>query len=137
MAQANPRARRIAEQLRQELAEILWREVKDPRVAGVTLTAVEVSSDLEYAKVYYTLLQGNQAEVDQALRRASGFLRTELAGRMRLRMVPRLTFRYDESVARAAHLSELIDKAVEEDRRHHPESADPGGEEASLPQRDI
>jgi ribosome-binding factor A len=115
----NPRARRIAEQIRQELADILWREVKDPRVHGVTLTAVEVTRDLEHAKVWFTMLTGDQAEVEKALQHASGFLRTELAHRMRMRLVPKLRFQYDESVSRGAHLSELIDQAVEEDKRHH------------------
>jgi ribosome-binding factor A len=119
MSNANPRARRIAEQIRQELADILWREMKDPRVSGVTLTAVEVTRDLEHAKVWFTMLSGEQAEVEKALQHATGFLRTELAHRMRMRLVPKLRFQYDESVSRGAHLSELIDQAVEEDRRHH------------------
>jgi len=119
MSHENPRARRIAEQIRQELADILWREMKDPRVAGVTLTAVEVTRDLEHAKVWFTVLSGDQAEVEKALQHASGFLRTELAHRMRMRLVPKLTFQFDESVTRGAHLSELIDQAVEEDKRHH------------------
>lgn len=114
-----PRARRIAEQIRQELAEILWREMKDPRVAGVTLTAVEVSRDLEHAKVWFTVMSGEPADVEKALRHAAGFLRSELAHRMRMRLVPSLKFLYDESVTRGAHLSELIDQAVEEDKRHH------------------
>jgi ribosome-binding factor A len=119
MSSDNPRARRIAEQIRQELADILWREMKDPRVSGVTLTAVEVTRDLEHAKVWFTMLSGEQAEVEKALQHAAGFLRTELAHRMRMRLVPKLKFQYDESVSRGAHLSELIDQAVEEDRRHH------------------
>jgi len=119
MSHETPRARRIAEQIRQELADILWREMKDPRVAGVTLTAVEVTRDLEHAKVWFTVLSGDQAEVEKALQHASGFLRTELAHRMRMRLVPKLKFQFDESVTRGAHLSELIDQAVEEDKRHH------------------
>lgn len=118
MAYINPRARRIAEQIRQELADILWREVKDPRVQGMTITAVEVTSDLEHAKVYFTLLQGDVPEALKTLKRAVGFLRTELAHRMRLRMVPSLTFVHDQSIERGAHLTELINKAVEEDKRH-------------------
>lgn len=119
-----PRARRIAEQIRQELADILWREVKDPRVTGVTLTAVEVTRDLEHAKVWFTMLAGERDEVEKALQHAAGFLRTELAHRMRMRLVPKLKFIYDESVTRGVHLSELIDRAVEEDRRHHQDEAD-------------
>lgn len=122
---AAPRSRRIAEQLRQELADILWREVKDPRVAGISLTAVEVSRDLEHAKVWFTklgvepALEPNAAsEAEQALQRAAGFLRSELAQRMRMRVVPKLKFQFDASIARGAHLSELIDQAIAEDQRH-------------------
>lgn len=114
-----PRSRRVAEQIRQELADILWREVHDPRVKGVTITAVEVSSDLEHAKVWFTMLTGDRQEAERGLKRAVGFMRRELAHRMRLRMVPSLNFHYDESVERGAHLSHLIDEAVEEDKRHH------------------
>ncbi len=113
------RAQRIAEQIRHELALILMREMKDPRIHDVTLTAVEVSPDLEHAKVWYTLLVGEPAEVGKALGHASGFLRTELAHRLRLRTVPRLSFQYDESVERGARLSRLIEEAVEADRAHH------------------
>lgn len=113
-----PRSRRVAEQIRNELADILWREVQDPRVKGVTITAVEVSTDLEHAKVWFTLLTGDAKEAARGLQRAVGFMRRELGHRMRLRMVPSLSFQYDESVERGAHLSHLIDEAVEEDRRH-------------------
>jgi ribosome-binding factor A len=121
-----PRSRRVAEQLRQELADILWREVQDPRVKGVTLTAVEVSSDLEHAKIWFTLLTGDAKEAARGLQRATGFLRRELAHRMR-RMVPSLSFQYDESVERGTRLSHLIDEAVEEDRRHHQDEPDQSG----------
>jgi ribosome-binding factor A len=114
-----PRSRRVAEQLRQELADILWREVQDPRVKGVTITAVEVTSDLEHAKVWFTAMTGEPKEIAKALQHTVGFLRREVAHRMRLRLVPSLTFVYDESVARGAHLSQLIDEAVETDKRHH------------------
>ena len=113
------RAQRIAEQIRHELAVILMRQMKDPRIHDVTLTAVEVSPDLEHAKVWFTLLMGEPAEVGKALGHASGFLRTELAHRLRMRTVPRLSFQYDESVERGARLSRLIEEAVEADRAHH------------------
>lgn len=114
-----PRSRRVAEQIRQELADILWREVQDPRVKGVTINAVEVTSDLEHAKVWFTVMTGDAKEMTKALQRMVGFLRRELAHRMRLRLVPSLTFQYDASVERGAHLSHLIEQAVEEDKRHH------------------
>lgn len=113
------RSRRVAEQIRQELASILMREMKDPRVIGVTFTAVEITSDLEHATVWCTTLSGDHDAALRGLSKAAGFLRTELAHRMKMRTVPRLTFRYDESVERGAHLSKLIDDAVAEDKGHH------------------
>ncbi len=113
-----PRSRRVGEQIRQELADILRREMKDPRVHGVTLTAVEVTQDLEHAKVYFSLLSGEPKAVEQALQHAAGFLRSELSHRLRLRVVPRLSFLFDESLERGNRISRLIDEAVEEDRRH-------------------
>jgi ribosome-binding factor A len=114
-----PRARRVGEQIRQELADILWREMKDPRVTGVTITAVEVNPDLEHAKVYFSLLTGEAKQVTQALQKAAGFLRTELSRRLRLRCVPQLHFQFDESLERGNRISHLIDEAIAEDERHH------------------
>jgi ribosome-binding factor A len=110
-----PRTRRIAEQIQRELAEVIRLELKDPRVAAlVTITDVEVSSDQSHAKVFFTLLGDNQKilETTEGLRRAAGFLRTQLAQRMKLRTVPQLEFRYDASVERGVRLSRLIDEAV-------------------------
>ncbi len=113
-----PRSRRIAEQIQRELSEIIRLELKDPRVGMVTLTDVEVTPDYEHAKVYFTRLAGfgtaagDNQDVTRALQHASGFLRTELAHRMRLRIVPQLIFAYDESVERGVRLSNLIDEAV-------------------------
>ena len=124
MPSHNPRSRRVAEQIHHELTDILRRDMKDPRIAGITINAVEVSSDLEYAKVWYTLFEGESPEIAKALGHANGFLRSELASRMRLRMVPRLTFQYDKSIERGVHLSQLIERAVEDDKRHHHDEDD-------------
>lgn len=120
----NTRSRRVAEQIHHELTDILRRDMKDPRIAGITIHAVEVSSDLEYAKVWFTLMDGESPEIVKALGHANGFLRSELAQRMRLRMVPRLTFQYDKSIERGVHLSQLIERAVEDDKRHHHDEDD-------------
>lgn len=106
------RTDRIAEQLQRELAELLRLEVRDPRVRMVTLTGVEVSRDYSHAKVYYTTLQGENKDVQQGLERASGFLRSQVAHAMKLRVMPQLHFVYDASVERGAHLSQLIDEAI-------------------------
>jgi ribosome-binding factor A len=115
-----PRARRIADQLQRELSDIIRLELKDPRVGMVTLTDVEVSQDYAHAKVFYTVLGESQRieEAGAALQHAAGFLRGQLARRMRLRIVPQLQFKYDASVERGARLSRLIDDAVASDAKH-------------------
>ena len=109
------RSRRIAEQIQRELAGLVRLELKDPRVAGLlTITDVEVSADQSHAKVFFTLL-GDETRVKETttgLTRAAGFLRTQLAQRMKLRTVPTLEFKYDASVERGMKLSRLIDEAV-------------------------
>lgn len=95
---------------------VLMRETKDPRIHDVTLTAVEVTPDLEQARVWFTLLRGDPDEVSRALNHAAGYLRSELAQRLRLRTMPRLAFKFDESVERGARLVRLIDQVVAEDR---------------------
>ena len=116
------RSRRVEENLKRLLAELVRREVKDPRVGLVTITAVEVSRDLTHARVYFTPFagQGDAAEALQALRHAAGFLRHELRHALRLRVTPELDFRIDETVERGARVSALISEAVAEDRRRHP-----------------
>ncbi len=118
-----PRSRRIAEQIQRELSDIIRLELKDPRVGMITITDVEVTSDHEHAKIFFTRLGDfanannpanatDNAAVTQALEHAAGFLRSELAHRMRLRIVPQLHFEYDVSVERGVRLSNLIDEAV-------------------------
>ncbi len=118
MPKAFPRSRRVAEQVQRELAEIIRLELKDPRVGMVTLTDVEVTTDYTHAKVYFTLF-GDQEKADatlHALEHAAGFLRSELAHRLKFRTVPQLHFKYDTSVERGIKLSNLIDQAVASDK---------------------
>lgn len=114
------RTDRVADQLQKELAVLIQREVKDPRLGMVTVSGVKVSRDLGYADVYITLLGENDAETIKAnlgiLRRAAGFLRGQIGRRIKLRHVPELRFHYDESVVRGQRLSSLIDEAVASDR---------------------
>lgn len=130
MAKEYSRAQRIGDQMQRELAQLILREVKDPRVSGlVTVTAVEVSRDASHAKVFITVMG---AEIDaesirlsvKVLNNASGFLRMQLGKAMKLRSVPNLRFHYDESVIRGAQLSALIERAVTEDRQHDDEETD-------------
>lgn len=114
MGRKSPRARRIADQIQREMAELIRVEVKDPRVGMVTLTGVEVTADYSHAKVFFTFLGSEQAlhETEKALQHAAGFLRTQLSQRLRLRTVPQLHFVYDASVERGVRLSRLIEEAV-------------------------
>ena len=113
-----PRTRRIAEQIQRELADVIRTQLKDPRVTSfITITDVEVSQDQSHAKVFFTFLgdAGKVEETTAGLKRAGGFLRTQLAQRMQLRTVPTLEFKYDASVERGMKLSRLIDEAVASD----------------------
>ncbi len=118
MAKDYARTDRIAEQIQRELAQLIRLEVKDPRVRKVTLTGVEVTNDHAHAKIFYTSLDGNSPELLQGLERAAGYLRSQLAKAMKLRITPQLHFLYDASIERGAHLSQLIDKAVASDTNH-------------------
>lgn len=109
-----PRSRRVADQLQRELADLIRREIRDPRAGSVTITGVDVSRDLGHAKVFISVLQTDH-DVDEAVRvltRAAGFLRHELGRRLRIRMVPELRFIHDRSLEQGAHLSRLIDETV-------------------------
>jgi ribosome-binding factor A len=112
-----PRSRRIAEQIQRELSDIIRLELKDPRVGMITITDVEVSHDYSHAKVFFTQLAdaAKAEEATGALRHAAGFLRSQLAHRLKLRIVPELHFTYDVSVEHGMRLSQLIDAAVASD----------------------
>lgn len=107
------RSLRVAEQLRREVS-MLIRDLKDPRVGMVSITEVEVNKDLSIARIYFdTLAENDDAkQVAEALTHAAGFLRREVAKRVKLRFVPRLDFIYDRSQADAAHMDQLIQQAL-------------------------
>ncbi|MDR9432783.1 MAG: 30S ribosome-binding factor RbfA [Spiribacter sp.] len=116
------RARRVADQVQRELAELIRDEVRDPRVGSVTVSEVTVSRDFGYADVYVTGLgmdESNSRQMAETLRGAAAFLRRQLARRLRLRTVPALRFHYDPVFEQGAHLNRLIDDALAD---HH---ADP------------
>ena len=115
MAREFGRPQRVGEQIQRELAMLMHRELKDPRVGMATVSAVEVSRDLAYATVYVTFLGKDdpkeiKASID-ALQNASGFLRSQLGKIIRMRLTPHLTFKYDESLVRGRELSSLIEEA--------------------------
>ena len=126
------RARRVGEQIQREIAEMLHSESKDPRFKLLTISAVQVANDLSFAKIFYTLLDDSLDidNVQQALTKAGGFMRKQLAKRMSLRIVPNLKFVYDTSIAYGASLSSLIEDAVEQDNaKHTPDDNDKVGED--------
>ncbi len=106
---ANYRRGRINDEMQKELAMIL-REIKDPRLtdAFISITAVEATGDLKFAKVYYSAMMGDKKEIAKGLKSSAGFIRRELAHRLNLRMTPELTFFEDHSIAHGAHISKLL-----------------------------
>lgn len=128
MAQGS-RPERVGEQIRQALADLLAREVRDPGVGFVTLTRVKVSPDLQMARAYYTLMGDahSRREADRALARVAPFLRRHLAGRLRLRRVPELQFHFDESVEHQDRIERILQdlQAERESRGELPDQGPP------------
>lgn len=113
----NGRTRRVGEQVKRTLGELIQRELRDPRVGWVTITAVNVTSDFSHATVYFTLF-GEDSSVEETLKaldHSAGFLRSRLSKSLQLRTVPLLHFRHDESVEHGSDMESLIDKVVAED----------------------
>ena len=109
------RIERVNSLIRQEISELLQRQVKDPRLGNfITVTEVSTSPDLKYAKIFVTRLcsQEKKQETLIALASASGFLRSELFKRLRLRHTPELSFQWDDSIERGDHLLQLIDQVT-------------------------
>jgi ribosome-binding factor A len=119
MKKYSQRAQRVGDQIQRELAPLLREEVKDPRVGPITVTSVEVSSDLSHAKVFFTHLAGREhaPQAVQALQHTAGYLRRELSHRLQLYSVPQLHFVYDDSIESGMRLSQLIDDAVAADKK--------------------
>ena len=126
------RKERVGDALQRELVQLIRDEMRDPRIDMVNVTAVEVSKDLSSARVYVNFVvpkpEEETREAVQVLNRAAGFLRSQLAKLLTMRMVPSLRFYYDGSGERGQQLSALIDLALAQDREHHADDA-PGQEE--------
>jgi ribosome-binding factor A len=109
---------RVGEEIRHELSDLLSRgAVHDPGIGFITLTRVKVSPDLQIARVFYTSMGDDAArrETSQALERATPFLRRQIGGRLRLRRVPELEFRFDESIANQDRIEQILRELHEED----------------------
>lgn len=120
MAREFSRTDRVGQEIQKEVAMIIQREVKDPRLGMVTVNAVEVTRDLAYAKVFVTFLTiGEQTEEAsiEVLNEASGFIRSILAKRIKARIMPELRFVFDKSMAEGVRMTSLVNKAIEEDER--------------------
>lgn len=101
---------RVADQIQRDLAAMIMREVKDPRIGLVTVQRVEVTPDYAHAKVFYTSLTGDRDKTQAALNDAAGFLHGLLFKRLRIHTIPTLHFHYDESIEQAIEMSRLIDR---------------------------
>jgi len=108
------RTRRVGEQIQREIAQLVQQEIKDPRIGLVTISAVKLSRDMSHATIFFTVLDETHPieETLKVLEGAASFLRHELAKRMKLRIVPHIHFKYDESITYGNELSALINKAV-------------------------
>jgi ribosome-binding factor A len=126
MAQGH-RPDRVGDQIRQELSELLSRGVvHDPGIGFITLTRVQVTADLQLARVYYTTMGDQNARKDtaKALKRATPFFRRHVGGRLQLRRVPELEFRFDESVAHQDRIEQILRDLHEEEANRHAAGSD-------------
>jgi ribosome-binding factor A len=123
------RSERMAEQLRRELAEIVRDEIKDPRLGFMSFTEVRMSRDLSHAVIYCSFFNAEkEKESIDVLNHAVGFIRKEIARRIRARIVPTLKFVVDDSVMRGVAMDKLISKAIKSDKNN---SNDDSSDEAS------
>ena len=126
----SPRSSRVGEQIREDLSELLAREVHDPGIGFLTITRVQVTSDLQNARVYYTTLGDAQArkQTSRALDRATPFLRRQLGRRLQLRRIPELQFFFDESVEQLDRVERILQE-IQAERA----TAAPGDQSATDP----
>ena len=114
------RIERVNSLIRQEISELLRRQVKDPRLGNfISVTAVATSSDMRHAKVFISRMgsEEEKQETLSVLASASRYFRRELAGRLRLRRIPELSFQWDDSIERGDRLSRLIDQVMSDEDR--------------------
>lgn len=115
---SNVRVHRVGEQIKKELSHLFQHELKDPRIGFVTVTGVEMSGDLQQAKVYISVFGDSAQKEDtlQAIEKASGFIRSEIGKRVRLRHTPEITFKIDESIEYGQRIEQLI-RDVNDDKK--------------------
>lgn len=104
------RSARVNDLLRMEVADILLRKTRDPRIGFVTITGAEVSDDLQHAKVYVSVMEGqDRKKILRALSNAAGFVRTELGKRLNLRYIPEVNFLFDDAYQKGQHVLSILD----------------------------
>ena len=127
---SSTRPERVGEAIRDELSQLIARDVRDPGVGFITLTIVKVAPDLQLARVYYTTMgdEKSRRETAKALGRATPFLRRQIAQRIRLRRAPELEFKYDDTIADLDNVEKLLEQVREERRQYelaNPPSPEP------------
>ncbi|MGB0937294.1 MAG: 30S ribosome-binding factor RbfA [Colwellia sp.] len=119
MAREYARTDRVGQQIQKEIATILMREIKDPRLSMTTVSSVEVTRDLAYAKIFVTFINDKPEEIEASLAvlaDAEGYIRSLLGKRLRARIMPHLRFVYDSSMSEGVRMSALVDKAIASDK---------------------
>lgn len=112
------RPERVGELIKEEVSQLLHREIKDPRIGFVTVTDVEVSGDLRHAKIFVSVL-GSDEEKQQTmegLHATEGFVRKEIGNRIRLRHTPEVIFRYDDSIEKGVRVFEILENLDDEEK---------------------
>ena len=127
----NLRIQRIADRIREELSEMLIKEVSDPRLSGISVTGAKVDRELTYADIFVSAVEGQSRsqEVLAGLERANGFLRHKLAERIELRIFPRLRFHWDPTPERADHIERILASIRAEGTKQSAPSDDENGNE--------
>jgi ribosome-binding factor A len=131
------RTRRMESEIQRVVSELLRREVKDPRVGSITVTAVRVSPDMGHAKIFYLPFERSRdaAALQAGLDGAARFLRGPVGRALKLRVAPELHFAVDEQLNEGMRLTEIIDAAVARDHQQHGDAADDGPETEPTPRR--
>lgn len=116
---AKIRVGRVSEQIKKELSQIIQTELKDPRIGFITITGVETTNDLSQSRVYLSVLGTEEQKEESliALQKGSGFLRSELGKRMKLRHTPELQFKFDNSIEYGSRIETILEEISREDEK--------------------
>lgn len=127
------RQKRVADRLREEISRLIQQEMNDPRLGLVTVTVVNIDRELEYANVFVSTVgdETRRKEVMRALKRATGFIRREVAQRVQLRRAPELIFHWDPSPERVEHIAQLLDEIKAAEERPAPSAGAEAAEEGA------